>query len=165
MSFLHFFPYTISRNRPFESDQFASRCFITVVSLVIRATEVEQTVIVALSKKNTSHGNEMLPQDTTHLIQRPCYQRGSPCQDLAGNWTAVEWSCFPFNRSGQSHLARNNERGKKRIQTKEELGRQHQGMDRSGVCQVQEGCGEQRKVEETGYEIIYGAQTTLAVKG
>ena len=27
-------------------------------------------------KKNTSHGNEMLPQDTTHLIQRPCYQRG-----------------------------------------------------------------------------------------
>ena len=29
-------------------------------------------------KKNTSHGNEVLPQDTTHLIQRPCYQRGSP---------------------------------------------------------------------------------------
>ena len=47
-------------------------------------------------KKNTSHGNEVLPQDTTllnealpqditHLIQRPCYQRGSPCQDQAGN--------------------------------------------------------------------------------
>ena len=35
----------------------------------------------------TSHGNEALPQDTTHLIQRPCYQRGSPCQDPAGNWT------------------------------------------------------------------------------
>ena len=28
------------------------------------------------AKKNTSHGNEVLPQDTTHLIQRPCYQRG-----------------------------------------------------------------------------------------
>ena len=26
-------------------------------------------------KKNTSHGNEVLPQDTTYLIQRPCYQR------------------------------------------------------------------------------------------
>ena len=25
-------------------------------------------------KKNTSHGNEVLPQDTTHLIQRPCYR-------------------------------------------------------------------------------------------
>ena len=57
------------------------------------------------------------------------------------------------------------ERGKKTRQTEEAVGRQHQGMDRSGVCQVQEGCGEQRKVEDTGYEIIYGAQTTLAVKG
>ena len=38
-------------------------------------------------KKNTSHGNEVLPQDTTHLIQRPCYQRGNPCQDPVGNWT------------------------------------------------------------------------------
>ena len=39
------------------------------------------------AKKNTSHGNEVLPQDTTNFIQRPCYQRGSPCQDPAGNWT------------------------------------------------------------------------------
>ena len=38
-------------------------------------------------KKNTSDGNEVLPQDTTHLIQRPCYQRGSQCQDPAGNRT------------------------------------------------------------------------------
>ena len=38
-------------------------------------------------KKNTSHGNEVLPQDTAHLIQRPCYQRGSPCQDPEGSWT------------------------------------------------------------------------------
>ena len=36
-------------------------------------------------KKNTSHGNEVLPQDTTHLIQRPCYKRGGPCQDPDGN--------------------------------------------------------------------------------
>ena len=34
-------------------------------------------------KKNTSHGNEVLSQDTTHLMQRPCYQRGSLCQDPA----------------------------------------------------------------------------------
>ena len=32
------------------------------------------------SKKNTSHGNKVLLQDTTHLIQRPCYQRGSLCK-------------------------------------------------------------------------------------
>ena len=81
-------------------------------------------------------------QDTTHLTQRPCYQLGSPCQDPAGNWTtrrrpdhrkemqtAVVWSCFPFIRSVQNHLARHSERGKKTRQTEEEVGRQHQGMD------------------------------------
>ena len=77
-------------------------------------------------KKNTSHVNEVLPQDTTHLIQRPCYQRGSPSQDPAGNWatrrpphdrkeaqSAVIWSCLPFIRSGQNHLARPSERGRR----------------------------------------------------
>ena len=38
-------------------------------------------------KKNKSHGNEVLQQDTIHLIQRPCYQRGSPCQDQADKRT------------------------------------------------------------------------------
>ena len=92
------------------------------------------------------HGNGVLPQDTTHLIQRPCYQRGSPCQDPVGNWTtqrppddrketqtALVWSCFPFIRSCQNHLARRSEMGKKTRQTEEEVGRQHQEMDRSGV--------------------------------
>ena len=129
-------------------------------------------------KKNISHGNEVLPQDTTHLIQRPCYQQGSLCQDPAGNltaWrppdhckemqTAVVWSCLPFIRSGQNHLTRHSERGKKTRQTEEEVGRQHQGMGRPGVRQVPEGSGEQGKMEEIGCEIICGAPTTLAVKG
>ena len=45
-------------------------------------------------KKNTSHGNEVLPQDTAHLIHRPCYQRGSPCQDQAcrqSDHTKTSW--------------------------------------------------------------------------
>ena len=53
---------------------------------------------------------------------------------------------------------------KKTRQTEEEAGRQHQRMDRPGVCQVPEGSGEQGKMEETGCEIICGALTTLAVK-
>ena len=119
----------------------------------------------------------LLSQDTTHLIQKPCYQRGSPCQDPAGNWTTsrspdnrketqtvVVWSCLPFIRSGQNHLARHSERGKKSRRTKEEVGRQHQGMDRPGVRQVPEGSGEQGEMEETGCEIICGAPTTLVVK-
>ena len=74
------------------------------------------------------------------------------------------WSCFPFIRSGQNPLARHGERGKKTRRTKEEVGRQHQGMDRPGVGQVPEGSGEQGKMEETGCKIICGAPTTLAVK-
>ena len=38
-------------------------------------------------QKNTSHGKQVLAQDTTHLTQRPCYQGGSPCQDPTDNWT------------------------------------------------------------------------------
>ena len=45
------------------------------------------TLPVTHHKMNTSHRSEVLPQDTTHLIQRPCYQRGSPCKDPAGNRT------------------------------------------------------------------------------
>ena len=90
-------------------------------------------------KTNTSHGNEALPQDTTHLIQRPCYQRGSPCQDPAGNWTtrrppdhpkkvqtAVVWTCLPLIRSGKNHCAGHSEKGRKTRQTEEEVGRQQQ---------------------------------------
>ena len=85
------------------------------------------------------------------------------------------WSCLPFIRSGQNHLERHSERGKKTRRTKEEVGRQHQGVDRPGVRQVPEGSGEQGKMEKTGCKIVCGAQTgckivcgaptTLAVKG
>ena len=102
----------------------------------------------------------------------------SPCQDSAGNWTkrrppdhreemetGVVWLCPPFTRSGQNHLAKHSERRKKTRQTEIEVGRQHQGMDRPGVCQVSEGSGEHRKMEKTGCEVICGAPTTLVVKG
>ena len=77
----------------------------------------------------------------------------------------VVWSCLPFIRSSQNHLARHSERGKKTRQTEEDVGRQHQGMDRPGGRQVPEGSGEQGKMEETGREIIYGVPATLVVKG
>ena len=136
------------------------------------------TLTAELQRRIRSHANEVLPQNTAHLIQGPWYQRGSPCQDPAGNWTtqrppyhrketqtAVVWSCLPFIRSGQNHLARHSERGKKTRQTEEEVGRQHQWMDRPGVHQVPEGSVEQGIMEETGCEIICGAPTTLSVKG
>ena len=89
----------------------------------------------------------------------------SPPDDRKETQTAVVWSCFPFIRSGQNHLTRHSERGKKTRRTKEKVGRQHQGVDRPGVCQVPQGSGEQGKMEKTGCKIICGAPTTLAVKG
>ena len=55
--------------------------------------------------------------------------------------------------------------GRRQGRQKEEVGRQHQGMDRPGVLQVPEGSEEQGKMEKTGCKIICGAQTTLTVKG
>ena len=85
-----------------------------------------------------------------HLVQRPCYQRGRQCQDPAGNWTTrrppdhgkemqaeVIWTYLPFIRSGPNHLARHSERGKRTRQTEEEVGRQHQGMDRPEFAKSQ----------------------------
>ena len=98
-------------------------------------------------KKNTSIGSEVLLQDATHLIQKPCYHWGSLCQDPAGNWTtwrppdhckemqtAVVWTCLPFIRSGQNHLARHSERGKKTRQTEEEVGRQTEEWSNIESC-------------------------------
>ena len=85
--------------------------------------------------KATLQGHTIGTPKCTRLIQRPCYQRGGPCQDPAGNrttrrppdhrketQTAVVWPCLPFIRSGQNHLARHSERGKKIRQTDEEVG-------------------------------------------
>ena len=128
------------------------------------------------AKKHTSHGNEVLPQDITHLIQNPCYQPENLCQDPAGNQTtrrptdhckdmetAVVWSCLPFIRFGQNHLVRHSERGKK---TEEEVGRYHQTINSQAWSSPStKGSGEQGKMEEIGCEIICGPPTILAIKG
>ena len=75
---------------------------------------------------------------------------------------ACPWTHAPLSPT----LARHGERGKKTRQTEEEVGRQHQGMDRPGVRQnVPEGSGEQGKMEKNSCKIICGAPTTFAVKG
>ena len=130
-------------------------------------------------KKNTSHGNKELPQDTTHLIQRPCYQRGSPCQDPAGYrttrrpldhrkemQTAVVWSCLPFIRSGQSHLAKSSSsKGEEDKADRGRGGKTTSGNGQAWIRQVPEGGRGHRKMKETACKIICVAPTTLAVKG
>ena len=106
-------------------------------------------------KKNTSHGNEVLPQDTTNLIQRPCYQQEvrakiqqaiGPHDDLTiiETQTEVVWTCLPFIRSGQNHFARHSEKGEEYKADTRKGGKTNKGMDGLGVCQVPEGSGEQK---------------------
>ena len=92
------------------------------------------------AKRNTSHGNKVLPQDTTHVIQRPCYQQGSPCQDPVGphgdllatlKRLKLEWYGHVSRSLGlaKTILQGTSERGKKTRQTHVEVGRQHKAMD------------------------------------
>ena len=121
----------------------------------------------------------MLPQNTTHLIQRPCYRRESPCQDPAGNWTtrrppdkrketqtAVVWSCFPFIGSGQNILQATVKGRRKQLRQRkrwEDNIREWTGLefDKSQRAVENRKNGE----KNTGCKVICGAQTTLAVKG
>ena len=94
----------------------------------------------AAGRYYTSHTKAMLP--TRKSVPRSSRQ----LDHMKTSWrTAVAWSFLRFISCGQNHLARNSERGKKTWQTEKEVGRQHQGLDRPGVGQVQEGSGEQGK--------------------
>ena len=123
--------------------------------------------------QNTSHGNEVLPQDITHLMQRPCYEWRSPCQDPAGNQTTrrpdhrkemqteVVWTCLPYIRSSQNHLARHSERGKKTRQTEDNI------MEWTGLefTKSQRAVENREKWRKLCCEIICGVPMTLVVKG
>ena len=134
-------------------------------------------------KKKKSHGNEVISQDTTYLIWRPCFQWRRPCQDPAGNrttWrpldhrketqTAMVRSCLPFIRSGQKHLARHSERGKEG-----KADRRRDWKTTSGNGQAWSSPSPRRrwKTEKNwirggpgdGCKVICSAPTTLAVEG
>ena len=60
---------------------------------------------------------------TNEEVRAKTQQATGPHEDLLTIVrSAVVWSCFPFIRSGQNHLARHSERGKKARRTKKEVG-------------------------------------------
>ena len=77
----------------------------------------------------------------------------------------LQWYGSPVHQVWPKPSCKAQSKGGKTGQTEEEVGRQHQGMDRPGFHQVQEDSGEQRKMDETGSEVICGVPTTLVVKG
>ena len=103
-------------------------------------------------KKNTSHENEVhrkilcisYKDHVTNEEVRAKIQQAIELPDhRKETQTEMVWTYLLFIRSGQNLLVRH--RWKKTRQTEEEVGSQHQRMDRPGVRQVQEGSGEQRK--------------------
>ena len=114
-------------------------------------------------KKNTSHGNEVLhisykDHVTNEVVRAKIQQAIGPHKDLLTIIKRRKLQLYGHvSRSSglaENHLARHSEREKKTRQTEEEVGRQHQGMDRPGVRQVPEGSGEQGEMEKSGCEII-----------
>ena len=99
----------------------------------------------ATARYNASHTKTMLPTGKSVPRSRGSRTTRRPLDHCKETQTAVVWSCLLSIRSGRNHLARHSEKGKKTRQTEEEVGRQHQGMDRPGVRQVPEGSGEQGK--------------------
>ena len=115
-----------------------------------------------------------LPRDTTHLIQRPCYQRGSPCQDPQAIGPHEDLLTMVKRRklkwhgrvSRSSGLAKTIMQGT--VKGRRRQSRQKQRLEdniKEMTGQIPEGSGEQRKMEETGCEVICGAPTPPAVKG
>ena len=96
--------------------------------------------LLVISYTNMSHGNEVLQSATRNYLYKDHATNEEVCakvwQTIGPNHlntpdhsketqTEVVWTCFPFTRSGQNHLARHSEREKKTRQTEKEVGRQH----------------------------------------
>ena len=134
----------------------------SLVTFIILYVCESWTITVELQRKNTSHGNEVLPQDTAHLVQRLYYPRGSPCQHPAGNrttrrrpdhrketqtnYSGVDSS--PVHQVWPKPSCKAQRKGEGEKADRRKLGRQHQEMDRPGVHKVPERRKEQRKMEK-----------------
>ena len=103
----------------------------------------------------------------TVLPMRKSVPRSSRQSDhTKTSWRKLQWYGH-VSRSADlaKTILQGTVKGKKKTkQTEEEVGRQHQEMNRPGVRQVPESFGEQGEMEETDREIISGAPTTLAIK-
>ena len=79
--------------------------------------------------------------------------------------TAVVWSCLPFIRSGQNHLARHSERGEEDKADRGRGGKTTSGNGQAWSSAGPRGQWRTGKMEKTGREIICAAPSILAVKG
>ena len=129
------------------------------------------------ASKNTSHGHEVLPQDTMHRIQKPCYneevcakiqQAIRPHEDLL---TTVKRCKLQWYK----HVSCSSGLAKTILQGTVKGGRRQGRHRKTWEDNIREWTGlefaksqrkvENRKMEENGCEIISGASTTLVIRG
>ena len=96
-----------------------------------------------INNKLVEYFDEVLPQDTTHLIQRPCYQRGSLCQDPAGNWTTRRPPDIVKRRKLQwyGHVSRSSGLAKSILQGTVKVGRRQGGQRKRWEDNIREWTG------------------------
>ena len=114
---------------------------------------------------NTSHRNKVLPQDTRHRTQRPCYQRGSLCQDAAGNRTSrrrdrqLKWYGHVSRSLGltktilQGTVNGGGRRGRQKKRWEDNI-REWTGLEFAKSQRAMENRKKKKKMEETGCEIV-----------
>ena len=115
----------------------------------------------------------MLPQDSTHLIQRLCYQRGSPCQ---GQHEVLLMMVKRRKLQWYGHVSRSSGLAKTVLQGTMKGGRRQGGQRKRWEDNIREWTGlefgrshraveSREKWRKSGCKIICGAPTALAVKG
>ena len=127
-------------------------------------------------KKNTSHGNEVLPQDTTHLIKNHVTNEEVRAKIQPAIRSHEDLLTIVKRRKLQwyGHVSRSSGLAKTTLQGTVKGGRRQGGQRKRWEDSIwewtgleygrsSEGSGEQGKMEETGCEIICGAPTTLVV--
>ena len=105
------------------------------------------------AKRNTSHGNEVLPQDITHLLQRPSYQRGK-IQQVVGSHEnlltiikrrKLKWYGHVSRSLGQAKTTLQGTLKRGRRHTQKEVGRHHQGNGQAWSSPTPRGQGRAEK--------------------
>ena len=120
-------------------------------------------------KKNTSHGNEVIPQDSISYKDHVTNEEvRAKIQEAIGQHEDLLTIVKRRKLQWYGHVSRSSGLAKTILQGTVKMGRrqgrQRKRLEDPGVCQVPEGSGEQGKMEETGCEIICNDPTTLAVK-
>ena len=82
-----------------------------------------------------------------------------------GEETQMVWSHLKMLWHGEDNTAGDSERNKKERKREEAIGKEHLRMDRNGIWRFPEGSRRQVKVERYCWNVIFGAQMTVKVKG